>query len=38
MENKEFFSIFPTLGYDVFEEKTEKPLGFIWHPSFHFIW
>jgi hypothetical protein len=26
MENKEFYSIFPELGYKVFEEKIEKPL------------
>jgi hypothetical protein len=26
MENKEFFSIFSTIGYEVFEEKIEKPL------------
>jgi hypothetical protein len=26
MENNEFFSLFPEFGYDVFEEKIEKPL------------
>jgi hypothetical protein len=26
MENKELYSIFPELGYEVFEEKIEKPL------------
>jgi hypothetical protein len=26
MENKEFYSIFPELGHEVFEEKFRKPL------------
>jgi hypothetical protein len=33
MENKEFFSIFPTLGYEVFEEKIEKPLDLNLHAN-----
>jgi hypothetical protein len=33
MENKEFFSIFPTLGYEVFEEKIEKPLELNLHAN-----
>jgi hypothetical protein len=27
MENKEFYSIFPELGREVFEEKIEKTFG-----------
>ena len=26
MENKEFYSIFPELGLEVFEEKIKKPM------------
>ena len=26
MENKEFYSIFPELGHEVFEEKIKKPM------------
>jgi hypothetical protein len=33
MENKEFYSIFPTSGYDVFEEKIEKPLELYSHAN-----
>jgi hypothetical protein len=33
MENKEFFSIFPTLGYEVFEEKIEKTLELNLHAN-----
>jgi hypothetical protein len=33
MENKEFFSIFPTLGYELFEEKIEKPLELNLHAN-----
>jgi hypothetical protein len=33
MENKEFFSIFPTFGYEVFEEKIEKPLELNLHAN-----
>jgi hypothetical protein len=33
MENKEFFSIFPMLGYEVFEEKIEKPLELNLHAN-----
>jgi hypothetical protein len=33
MENKEFFSIFPTLVYEVFEEKIEKPLELNLHAN-----
>jgi hypothetical protein len=33
MENKEFYSIFPTLGYEVFEEKIEKPLELYSHAN-----
>jgi hypothetical protein len=33
MENKEFFSIFPMLGYKVFEEKIEKPLELNLHAN-----
>jgi hypothetical protein len=33
MENKEFFSIFPTIGYVVFEEKIEKPLELNLHAN-----
>jgi hypothetical protein len=33
MENKEFFSIFPTLGYEVFKEKIEKPLELYSHAN-----
>jgi hypothetical protein len=33
MENKEFFSIFPTLGYEVFEEKIEKPFELNLHAN-----
>jgi hypothetical protein len=33
MENKEFFSIFPTLRYEVFEEKIEKPLELKFHAN-----
>jgi hypothetical protein len=33
MENKEFYSIFPTLGYEVFEEKIEKPLDLYSHAN-----
>jgi hypothetical protein len=33
MENKEFFSIFPTLGYEVFKEKIEKPLELNLHAN-----
>jgi phosphoribosylformylglycinamidine (FGAM) synthase PurS component len=33
MENKEFFSIFPMLGYEVFEEKIEKPLKLNLHAN-----
>jgi hypothetical protein len=29
MENKEFYRIFPELGYGVFEEKIEKPWSLI---------
>jgi hypothetical protein len=31
MENKELYSIFPELGYEVFEEKIEKPLELYLH-------
>jgi hypothetical protein len=33
MENKEFYSIFPELGYGVFEEKIEKPLELHLHAN-----
>jgi hypothetical protein len=33
MENKEFYSIFPELGYGVFEEKIEKPLELNLHSN-----
>jgi hypothetical protein len=33
MENKEFFSIFPMLGYEVFGEKIEKPLELNLHAN-----
>jgi hypothetical protein len=33
MENKEFYSIFPELGYKVFEEKIEKPLELNLHAN-----
>jgi hypothetical protein len=33
MKNKEFYSIFPTLGYEVFEEKIEKPLDLYSHAN-----
>jgi hypothetical protein len=33
MENKEFLSIFPTLGYEVFEEKIEKLLELNLHAN-----
>jgi hypothetical protein len=33
MENKEFYSIFPMLGYEVFEEKIEKPLELNLHAN-----
>jgi hypothetical protein len=31
MENKEFYSIFPEIGIEVFEEKIEKPLELYSH-------
>jgi hypothetical protein len=33
MENKEFYSIFPELGHEVFEEKIEKPLELYLHAN-----
>jgi hypothetical protein len=33
MENKEFFSIIPTIRYEVFEEKIEKPLELNLHAN-----
>jgi hypothetical protein len=33
MENKEFYSIFPEIGYGVFEEKIEKPLELNLHAN-----
>jgi hypothetical protein len=33
MENKQFFSIFPELGYGVFEEKIEKLLELNLHAN-----
>jgi hypothetical protein len=33
MENKEFYSIFPKLGLEVFEEKIEKPLELYSHAN-----
>jgi hypothetical protein len=33
MGNKEFFNIFPTLGYEVFEEKIENPLELNLHAN-----
>jgi hypothetical protein len=33
MENKEFYSIFPKLGYGVLEEKIEKPLELNLHAN-----
>jgi hypothetical protein len=33
MENKEFYSIFPMLGYKVFEDKIEKPLELNLHAN-----
>jgi hypothetical protein len=33
MENKELYSIFPELGYEVFEEKIEKPLELYLHAN-----
>jgi hypothetical protein len=33
MENKEFYSIFPELGYGVFEEKIEKHLELNLHAN-----
>jgi hypothetical protein len=33
MENKEFYCIFPMLGYEVFEEKIEKPLELNLHAN-----
>jgi hypothetical protein len=37
MENKEIYSIFPELGYDVFEEKIEKPLELYLHANSNVI-
>jgi hypothetical protein len=33
MENKELYSIFPELGYEVFEEKIIKPLELYLHAN-----
>jgi hypothetical protein len=33
MENKEFYSIFSELGYEVFEDKIEKPLELNFHAN-----
>jgi hypothetical protein len=33
MENKELYSIFPELGYEVFEEKIRKPLELYLHAN-----
>jgi hypothetical protein len=33
MENKELYSIFPELGYEVFEEKFRKPLELYSHAN-----
>jgi hypothetical protein len=37
MENKEFYSIFPELGREVFEEKIEKPLELYSHANSNVI-
>jgi hypothetical protein len=37
MENKEFSSIFPELGLEVFEEKIEKPLELYSHANINVI-
>jgi hypothetical protein len=37
MENKEFYSIFPKLGREVFEEKIVKPLEFYSHANSNVI-
>jgi hypothetical protein len=37
MENKEFYSIFPELGCEVFEEKIEKPLELYSHANSNVI-
>jgi hypothetical protein len=38
MENKELYSIFPKLGYEVFEEKIEKPLELYLHANSNVIY
>jgi hypothetical protein len=37
MENKDFYSIFPKLGLEVFEEKIEKPLELYSHANSNVI-
>jgi hypothetical protein len=37
MENKEFYSIFPELGLEVFEEKIVKPLELYSHANSNVI-
>jgi hypothetical protein len=37
MENIEFYSIFPELGFEVFEEKIEKPLELFSHANSNVI-
>jgi hypothetical protein len=37
MENKEFYSIFPELGREVFEEKFRKPLELYSHANSNVI-
>jgi hypothetical protein len=37
MENKEFYSIFPELGHEVFEEKFRKPLELYSHGNSNVI-
>jgi hypothetical protein len=37
MENKELYSMFPELGYEVFEEKIEKPLELYLHSNINVI-
>jgi hypothetical protein len=37
VENKELYSIFPELGYEVFEEKIEKTLKLYLHANSNVI-